>query len=147
MSRRRGKADWREGSAGSLAEVKSDWGKSTTLWGKEGDTVPVQLEEVGLQQLESAHPTVIRSFPNSTVPKEKPAVSRSSTGAAGRLTRATGTLVLGLTLALVSRKVSGLKSSGGPSGLAEFSPDTLTPLKVAFTYWHFILLWPHLLFL
>lgn len=37
MSRRRGKADWREGSAaGSLAEVKSDWGKSATLSGAGG---------------------------------------------------------------------------------------------------------------
>lgn len=36
MSRRRGKADWREGSAGSLAEVKSDWGKSAILSGAGG---------------------------------------------------------------------------------------------------------------
>lgn len=109
MSHRRGKADWREGSAGSLAEVKSDWGKSATLWGQEGDPVPVpvRLEEVGLQQLESAHPTVIRSFPNSRVPKQELAIPRNSTGAASLLTRATGSLVLGLMLALVSRKVSG----------------------------------------
>lgn len=74
-----GKAD----SGEALQEILQRWNltqvKVQPSGGWEGDVVPVMwLEEVRLQPLELAHPRVIRCFPKSKVPKQKPTVHGSS---------------------------------------------------------------------
>lgn len=91
----------------------------------------MRLEEARLQQLESGHPRLITSFPNSQAPEQKPTVRHSSAAAAGSLAWAnTGHRCGTSHWPWVSRKVSGYSRSGGTSGLAGFSLDILTPWKV-----------------